>query len=202
MKKILIPILCLLAAGCAKIPVQSVTLMQQIQQEGERMHRLNVAYVNKTFNDKLNAVNEFMQNEYIPDLMKGIKAKIAKDSINMNNEWEKLFAKLNPVINSVKDSLTRALEQNRSRIITKLNEDYLVYQQACETQLNFLNSAVKVNQASKNAADAVIKKFSGNKIDLATLEQVLDKYLKKGESAASMVLNLYNDINTNILKNI
>jgi hypothetical protein len=202
MKKIIFILLSVVMVSCAKIPVQSVTLMHQIQQEGERMHKLNVAYVNKLFNEKLDQVNAFIQNEYTPDLLSNIKSGLQKAGIDMNEKWDVVFAKTIPQINAYKDSLTRALDQNRVKIITKLNQDFQVYQQACELQLNMLNSAAKVNTASKNAADAVIKKFTGNKADLGKLESILNKYLKKGETASNMVLTLYNDINDQIIANI
>jgi hypothetical protein len=63
----------MLASSCTKLPVQSVNLMQQIKDEGQRIHKLNMAYVNLLFEHKNAEVDSFMKKEYIPEFIANIK---------------------------------------------------------------------------------------------------------------------------------
>ncbi|MEP6711918.1 MAG: hypothetical protein ABJA37_05870 [Ferruginibacter sp.] len=191
----------LLLSSCAtKIPVQSVTLMQQITNEGTRMHKINVAYVNKVFNEKTADINFFIDKEYLPEMIKNIQKQVAGTSIDMNKEWPAVIQKLTPQINATKDSLQQALMNSKFKVITKLNEDYEVFLQACTAEINLLSSAVKLNEEKRQIFDGLVKKISGDKIDAAKLEQILDNYLQKGSSVSGKILNFQNDID-NLLHN-
>lgn len=187
--------------SCAtRIPVQSVTLMQQITNEGTRMHKINVAYVNKVFNEKTADINFFIDKEYLPEMIKNIQKQITGMGIDMNKEWPAVIQKLTPQINATKDSLQQALLNNKFKVITKLNQDYDVFMQACNAEINLLSSAVKLNEEKRQIFDGLVKKISGDKMDAAKLEQILDSYLQKGSSVSAKILNFQTDID-NLLHN-
>jgi hypothetical protein len=189
-------ILCMLS--CAKIPVQSVNLMQQIKDEGQRMHKLNIAYVNMVFESKNAEVDSFMKKEYIPEFLGRIKEGFdANDTrIDMNEHWPEVFPKIVPLVNAVRDSLRNALAMNKGKIVTKLNDDYEFYKQACDAQINLLSSATKLNNSTKQIFNSLLGKATGNKIDLSTLEQKLDGFLHKGEGIAQKILFLNESVQT------
>jgi hypothetical protein len=188
--------LVMLASSCSpKIPVQSVTLMQQISDEGTRMHKINIAFVGKAFDEKTEEINDFIKNVYTPDLIDGIKAQLVGQKVDWEKEWPTLLAKLMPQITATGDSLKKALNDNRVKIVTKLNDDYAVYKEACETQVSLLSSAVKLNETSRSILDTLTKKISNNKIDADKLEAALDKFLAKGSTTAEKILSLNDDIN-------
>jgi hypothetical protein len=187
----------LLIQSCApKLPPQAVSLMQQISNEVDRMHKLNLAYVNKTFSEKMEDVNLFIEKEYTPELIKNVQKQIAGVNIDMNKEWPAIVQKLSPQISATKDSLQKALVDNRIRIISKLNDDYNILKQACDAELNLLSSAVKLSETNRQVYNGLIQKISGNKLDAPKLEQALNGYLQKGSSVAGMILNLQENINT------
>ncbi len=187
----------LLINSCApKLPPQAVSLMQQISNEVDRMHKLNLAYVNKAFSEKMEDVNVFIEKEYTPEMIRNIQKQIAGVNIDMNKEWPSVIQKLSPQISATKDSLQKALVENRIRIITKLNDDYNILKQACDAELNLLSSAVKLSETNKQVLNGLISKISGNKLDASKLEQALNGYLQKGSSVAGMILNLQENINT------
>lgn len=179
-----------------KLPPQSVSLMQQISNEVDRMHKLNLAYVNKTFTQKMDEVNEFIDKEYTPEMIRNIQKQIAGVNVDMNKEWPAVIQKLSPQISATKDSLQKALVDNRIRIISKLNEDYSILKQACDAELNLLSSAVKLNETNRQVFDGLIRKISNDKLNPSKLEQALNGYLKKGSSVATMILNLQENMNT------
>ena len=189
-------ILCMLS--CAKLPVQSVNLMQQIKDEGQRMHKLNLAYVNMMFESQNAEVDSFMKKEYIPEFLGKIKEGFdANDKrIDMNEHWPEVFPKIVPVINSVRDSLRNALVTNKEKIVTMLNGDYQFYNQACDAQINLLSSATKLNNSTRQIFNSLLGKATSNKIDLSTLEQKLDGFLKKGEGIAQKILFLNDSVQT------
>lgn len=184
----------LLSSCATKLPVQAVTLMQQISDEGTRMHKLNVAYVNKVFNEKTTDINIFIDKEYLPELVKNIQKQIAGTAVDMNKEWPTVIQKLTPQVNGVKDSLQQTLTNNKFKILFALNQDYTFFKQACDAEINLLSSAAKLNEEKRQIFDGLLKKISADKIDASKLEQVLDNYLKKGSTISAKILNFQNDI--------
>lgn len=180
----------LLFVSCAKLPVQSVSLMQQIKDEGQRMHKLNVAYINLLFENKNAEADSFMEKEYIPEYISNIKRLMDENDtrIDMNENWQEIFPKIIPVVNAVRDSLRTALLNNKNKIITKLNEDYDLYKQACDAQIALLSSATKINNTTRQIINSIAGKITGNKTDLSMLEQRLEGFLQKGETIAQKIL--------------
>ena len=188
----------LLLVSCARLPVQSVNLMQQIKDEGQRMHKLNIAYVNLLFENKNAEVDSFIKKEYTPEFIAKIKKGIDENDtkIDMNKQWPEILPKIIPLINGVRDSLRTALLSNKGKIIAKLNEDYEFYKQACDAQIALLSSATKLNATTKQIFNSIAGKVTGNKTDLGMLEQKLDGFLKKGESISQKILFLNEAVQT------
>jgi hypothetical protein len=195
-KPLIVVVLVMATASCAKLPLQSVNLMQQIKDEGQRMHKLNIAYVNLLFDSKTAAVDSFMKQEYIPEFISNIKKGIDANGIDMSEEWPEVFPKIVPVINAVRDSLRTALVINKQKIVSKLNEDYEFYRQACDAQIGLLSSATKLNNSSKQVFNTLAAKITGNKIDLAMLEQKLNGFLKEGDNIAQKILFINDAVQT------
>ncbi len=164
------------------------------------MHKINVAYVNKVFNEKTADINFFIDKEYLPEMIKNIQKQITGMGIDMNKEWPAVIEKLTPQINATKDSLQQALLNNKFKVITKLNQDFDLFIQACNAETNLLSSAVKLNEEKRQIFDGLVKKISGDKMDAAKLEQILDSYLQKGSSVSAKILNFQTDID-NLLHN-
>ncbi len=181
----------LLLYSCAKLPMQSVSLMQQIKDEGTRMHKLNLAYVNLVFENKKTAVDSFIENEYTPAYLKRVKELMDDNNVKVdNNNWQTFFPKIVPVINAARDSLQHALTENKTKLVEKLNEDFGFYKQACDAQIALLSSASKLNNASRQVFNTMASKITGGKTDLTMLEQRLDAVLNKGGSIAEKILGI------------
>jgi hypothetical protein len=181
----------LLLHSCAKLPVSSVSLMQQIKDEGTRMHKLNIAYVNMLFENKKAAVDSFIENEYTQAYIKRTKELMDGNNFKVDNtNWQSLLPKMLPVINAARDSLQNTLAENKNRLVEKLNEDYGYYKQACDAQIALLSSATKLNNASRQVFNSIAAKITGGKTDLTMLEQRLDGALKKGSSIAEKILGI------------
>lgn len=184
--------------ACGRLPIQSLELMDAISKEGERMHQLNLAFIENLFSEKKLGVDDFMSTSYTPELMAHVKKNIPSE-VDMNKEWPALMQKLMPQIQKTRDSLVTALEFNREKILSRLNKDYDLYVQACNAQKELLSSVVKVDKSRQQAFNQ-FKTLSNNTVDLNKLEPFLDKILLAGGSVSQKILDL-NDSVDNLLNN-
>src|SRR5688572_10723551 len=102
--------------SCARIPVQVVELSDALKDEGERMHELNLALVNKLFFEKRHMINQFIVNEYAPAFLKNFKSILPSD-VDYEADFEELVQAAYPRINATRDSLISVLEEQKNIII-------------------------------------------------------------------------------------
>lgn len=173
-----------LTTGCARIPAESVQLNNAIMMEGERMHNLNISLVNELFAEKQRAVSEFIERDYIPAIVKNFTGLVNPEDINAENLPDILLAII-PEITSRRDGMIQTLEEQRLKLVTKMNADYQVYYDASVTINNLLQSAVEVDK-ERAAFNDRIKQLSGQKIDLNKVEMSVDAFISKAGSSGSI----------------
>ena len=129
---VLLLIVCPFAFGCAKIPVQSIALADAIQTEGERMHQLNILFLNRIFDGKRETIEKFIRDEYTPVVVEKFTAKVTKEfpQTDFKKEFPELMNAVMPQINTRRDSLVNALELQKEKIVEKLDVDYRVFANA------------------------------------------------------------------------
>lgn len=185
-------VICLaLFYSCAKIPSQSIDLMTQIEKEGERMHSLNKVLLNKMFDEKKNKIDEFINDQYTPAFVKNIVSQIPSSNVD-TAAFTIIMQRALPKIEERKNSMKTALENERLKLIAKLDEDYNTYLLATSTMKSFLISAVKVEE-ERNKAFAYISQLSNGKVDLNKVEEELDTYV---QNAGNLSANLQNAVNS------
>lgn len=180
--------------SCAKMPIESVQLMDAITSEGERMHKMNIALLNNLLSEKKMAVKSHVkvfEAKQIAEITKTIKDQ----GIDMNNpeELSGFFTELKSYINNYEDSLTQTLQVAHDMYAEKLNSDYVHYNQACVSVKNLLNSAVKVNKARQSMLQQLVN-ISGQKADVQQLENLMDEYILKGGSAADKAASFLKNV--------
>lgn len=173
-----------LTTGCARIPAESVQLNNAIMMEGERMHNLNISLVNELFAEKQRAVSEFIERDYIPAIVKNFTGLVNPEDINAENLPDILLAII-PEITSRRDGMIQTLEEQRLKLVTKMNADYQVYYDASVTINNLLQSAVEVDK-ERAAFNDRIKQLSGQKIDLNKVEMSVDAFISKAGTSGSI----------------
>lgn len=182
------------ATSCAKVPIQAVELSQALKDEGGRMHQMNLALVEYVFNEKKHLVNEFMTNEYTPELVKNV-AEMLPDTIDLKTELPEIIKAINPKIDARRDSLLGVLQQQKMVIVQQLNTDYKVYDEAFAAMQNLLLSASKLNSSRTSVYDD-IKKLSVGKIDLQGINNALDSFIKGGGNIGEKAILLNSTIQT------
>src|SRR5215203_2393166 len=130
-------------SGCVKIPVQSVALADAIQTEGERMHNMNVIFLNRIFDAKRESIEKFIKEEYTPVVVANFTTKVTKEfpQTDFKKEFPELLDALLPEINKRRDTLVRALDMQKEKIVEKLNADYKVFDNAVFEMKKLLESA-------------------------------------------------------------
>jgi hypothetical protein len=194
-------LLTLLLLGCAKIPVQSVVLADALQVEGERMHKLNLVFLNRIFSAKRETIEKFIKEEYTPKMVADFTNKVNKEfpQTDFKKEFPDLLNALMPHINERRDSLINALELQKEKVVEKLNTDFTVFNNAAFELKRLLESAVKVDK-EKQALFNQAKALSNNRIDFNSVEGALDKFIHSSGNVVNNAAALNNVIN-NLLNN-
>ena len=192
MKLILSLSLIIVAFGCARIPAGSVTVADALQREGERMHSLNLALINRLFSDKRMAIDRFINAEYTLVVSENfIKRAQVTD---FKKEFPEMVQAVLPEINARRDSLVKVLELQREKIMDKLNTDYQAFNTASVALKLLLESAVKVGK-EKQALFENVKTLSNTKIDFVGIEGALDRFVNSAGKVGGKIVDVDSSIN-------
>ena len=194
MKKLVFLLFVIVLSSCAKLPVHTITLTEAVIDEGKRMHELNLVLINKMFAEKRDKIDIFIKNEYTPKFLEEFRSRIPEGT-NYEEEFPNMIESIIPKINSRRDMMQSALENQRIKIITKMNADYKAFEEASMELKSLVESAVKVNEERKKAFQKV-KGLTGNKIDLNQIETELDEFIIKSGDVSGNINNLNNSINS------
>ncbi|HEY1022437.1 MAG: hypothetical protein ACO1NX_10025 [Chitinophagaceae bacterium] len=199
MRKLLLPALaCFFFFSCARIPVQSVSLMEAVETEGARMHSINMALLHSMFREKKEMISTFIENEYTPALVENFKKQLPA-SADYKTDFAEMVQSLIPHINARKDSLLRALDEEQFKIMEQMQTDYAVYQEAVGELKRLLTSAAKID-AEKKALFDTARQITNNRVNLAEIEAALDSFIISGGSVGSNVQKLSQTVNSFLKK--
>lgn len=183
----------LLFVSCAKLPVQSVSLLEAVEEEGARMHAINRALLQSMFREKKEMVNQFIAQEYTPAMVENFKSQLPKDT-DYKADFALMVQSLMPHINARKDSLLDALDKEQFKLLDQMEKDYTVYRNATGELKRLLTSAVKVDAEKKALFDAA-KQVSSNRLDLAGIEGAIDRFIMTGGSVGANMQKLSDTVN-------
>ncbi|MGG8495066.1 hypothetical protein ACQY1Q_01505 [Tenacibaculum sp. TC6] len=177
MKFIKLFFLCMLTSACVTIPKSTNILTQQMAEETNNMHNLNISLVQQLFNERKQRLNTFITNKYTPSLIERYK-KLLPDTINYKKELGNIITSIIPVIEAKKDSLNTILDNQEKQIISQLNTNYQKFTRASNSLQNLISSATKVNDSEENIIQSV-DNITHNKFNLNAIENELDSLLGK-----------------------
>jgi hypothetical protein len=194
-------IICLFLSSCARVPIQSVELSEALREETERMHRINLALVDKLLHEKVYQVNEFIIKEYTPQFIENFKAGVEKKfpGTDFKADFKDLMLAAYPQINATKDSMVYVLQQQKALVVDKLNADYAAFTAAYLEMQNLLRSAAKVNE-KRTEVFQQIKTLTKNRVDLESVDAAINKFIRTGGDIGAKTVELTNTINK-LLKN-
>ncbi|MFK7747895.1 MAG: hypothetical protein AB8B65_05880 [Kordia sp.] len=181
--------------SCASIPASTATLSQEVISEANSMHQLNIALVNKLFEERKDKVDAFMNNQYIPTYVTKLQANMPS-GVDVNAELPNILKSVMPVINRKRDSLHGLLETQRDRMVTSLNTNFAEYQQATTTLQNLISSAVKLKQSEQQTL-AQIQSLTNTNINVGKIQNHLDSLLVKTGNGFDKLLKVESAIKGN-----
>lgn len=192
--RIIFPVFVFLLLSCAKMPLQTITLTDAIIDEGERMHNLNILLINKMFAEKREKIDEFIKTEYTPTYMENFKKNIPA-GVDFDKELPNILQSIIPELNSRRDMMQSALEEQRVKILAKLEEDYKVFSESSSELRNLIESNTKVNEERRKVFEQV-KALTNNKLDFNQVDTELDSFIIKAGNIGTNINDLNNKINS------
>lgn len=171
--------------SCATIPQESVDLSSRIGVGLKKQHKSQIDLVNLHFAIKRKSLDEAMEkalDKYFEVLMTSETITLNKSQLgNVATDVMELSAKNN--------AAKEELEKARVLLIKKLNENYLMLNQANSSVTGLLQSAVTVKEARSEAFKS-LSKATGGKIDLDKVFSELDEFILKGGEEAGKTIKL------------
>ena len=179
-------------SSCTRIPLQSITLSEKIQEEGERMHRLNLLLVQQVFAEKKNRVNDFIQKEYTAKIVAKMTEDL-DDETDPKSVLPEMMGAALPLITERQYAMQLALDSAKIKLLDQLNADFKQYQLATSEMKKLLESAVKLNESKKqllNQSNWLNKKG----INYDALSELLDRFIQSSGNVGGLVVNLNKDL--------
>ena len=179
--------------SCTRIPLQSITLSERIQEEGARMHQLNLLLINQLFSEKKARVNDFIKSDYTPSIIHKMTSDL-DDDLDVKLELPQIMAAALPVINERQYAMQLALDSAKIKIVEQLNTDFAKYNLANTEMKRLLESAVKLNEEKKKLLNQS-NWFKKKGIDYDQLAELLDRFVYSSGNIGGLILNLNKDLN-------
>jgi len=179
--------------ACTRIPLQSITLSERIQEEGARMHQLNILLIQQLFAEKKARVNDFIKNEYTPSIIHEMTNDLDED-LNAKLELPQMMAAALPIINERQYAMQLALDSAKIKIMDQLNNDFAKYNMASNEMKKLLESAVKLNEEKKQLLNQS-NWFKKKGIDYEQLSELLDRFVYSSGNIGGLIINLNKDLN-------
>lgn len=179
--------------SCTSIPKVSSKLTKDVISQADNMHQLNIALVNKLFNERRKRLNTFITNIYTPAIIEKYQ-NLLPTTIDYKKQLPNIVKSIIPVINRKRDSLQNLLDVQEQRILTNLNTNFINYTKASTSLQNLIESVVKLKTSEDNALFAV-NNFTENKLDLKKIESSLDTILNKTSSNVDIFFKIKKDLN-------
>lgn len=178
--------------GCASVPKESVALSKEVGKGIAESQRSYTGLLNTYFVSKKQQVDQWIENEYLPEYLSNIQAELKKAGQPITLSPQQLKDVLRDVIVE-RDQKHTDLENTRLLLLTKSNEHYALLSQGNAGVTGLLQSMVDVKEATSSAKQS-IKTTSGEKVDLEQIEKKFNDYLKKAGAASAKATNLYDTI--------
>lgn len=167
----------LLLFSCVSMPKASVTLTQQVINEANQMHALNLNLVKQLFNERKQRLSTFINTTYIPKFIENYQ-KSLPDTVNYKKDLKLIISSILPVIERKKDSLNTLLTIQENQIINKLTSNFSTYTKASNSLENLVSSAARVTNSEANIIQT-IDSLTHNSINLKVVENQLNGLLNK-----------------------
>lgn len=181
---LLVAFLSLLSA-CATIPQESVDLSSGIGIGLQKQYQSQIDLINLHFAIKRKSLDKAMSRA----IDRYFESLTPSGSITLNRTQLSDVATDVMLLNKKNNAAKEELEKARVLLIKKLNENYLILNQANSSVTGLLQSAVTVKEA-RSEAYKKLSETTGGKIDLDKMFSELDDFVSKGGEEAGKTIKL------------
>jgi len=178
-------LLVFLLTACTTIPQESVDLSAEVGIGLQRQHQSEVDLINLYFENKRESLDEAMERA----LDKYFATLTPSGSITLNKSQLKDIAADVTELNARNNAAKEELEKARILLMKKLNENYLLLNQANASVTGLLQSVVTVKGARSEAFQSLCVSRKA-KMDLANLFSEVDEFVLKGGKEAGKAIKL------------
>lgn len=189
---LLVILMALAPGGCASVPKESIELSKEVGKGITESQRSYTGLLNTYFATKKQQVDEWIENEYLPEYLSNIQSELKKAGQPTTLSTQQLKDVLRDVIVE-RDQKHTDIENTRLLLLTMSNEHYSLLSQGNASITGLLQSMVDIKETTSSAAQT-IKTGSGGKVDLELIEKKFNDYLKKAGAASAKANNLYETI--------
>lgn len=180
-------------AGCASIPPESVALSRGIGDGMQNQHQAHVALVNLFFDEKKQALDQWIEGVYTPEFIKNFREALKAKGENPDVFTGSMASEIVKRIVKARDQREAELDKVRTAIIERLNSNYGTLVKANAELTALLESAAKVNESTDSLL-AAVKEGTGGKIDLEEIGKKFDEQLLKAGNAADTTTGFYESV--------
>jgi hypothetical protein len=181
----------LFMSSCASIPPEAYTLQQSLTSEGTKMHTLNISLLSEMFQQKFDAIDDFLMNQYMPQVIDNFCEDQAG---NCDDSLHVVLVELFSIVDEMRNDLKAPLAKQQQVITEKLNENYKLYLESSMLLGNLIMSASKVNE-ERRAAFQKLNEISKSSLDLNKIELQLNKYIDDASRLATKAQDFDDVIN-------
>tara|TARA_B100001109_G_scaffold248148_1_gene238664 strand:- start:4601 stop:5191 length:591 start_codon:yes stop_codon:yes gene_type:complete len=183
----------LLLSACASIPKESYELNLMVSKRLESQRLYQERLINELIAEKLDNVSDYIQQDYLPTLLKKLKKLQLENGLDTTLTPEKVAAIANKAIAKYTEQAA-ALEALRRKLLTTSNDYYMLTIKANDKVTELLKSAVKVDEARTNLVNTLAAETKVN-LDLDSISNKIDNTLKESGDISGAVETIINTLN-------
>jgi hypothetical protein len=159
---------------------------------------INLTLLNEIFNGKRGKIDDFIKTQYSPKFTSDFQKNIPADA-DIKSQLPNIINAITPKITERRDAMQNALEEQRIKLIAKLELDYKTFESAVMELRKLIVSTTKVN-SEKEALFNKTRELSKGTIDLNAVENSIDRFINSGGDFGNELSTLNDSINTIIKK--
>ncbi|MBR7791028.1 hypothetical protein KDM87_00345 [Undibacterium sp. FT147W] len=176
-------------SACATVPPESVSLSSEIGNGIKKQSDAQINLINLYFEAKRKELDAALQKaltKYFSTITPG--GSVTLTASQLADISSDVIA-----LNGKNDAAKEALEKVRVGLVSKIEDNYLVLNQANTTITGLLQSAVSVKD-STNKSIQLVSSATGGKIQLDKVFSEIDSFVQKGGVDAGKAIDLNNKI--------
>ncbi len=180
-----------------KIPAESLSLIDYIQNNGNQLFNIQTQYIKAIFENKKQSLDSFLKNSYTPKYIKNYVELVADKSEIMNN-MDDFLTHISQDLLAKRQELFAPLDSSYNAILQHIQQEQMFYNLACQQLRNLQLSAIKVNQQIELLKNKIGQQYQ---IDFNRIQSEIDHFSNGIIKQNQEVYPLLKNINSIIQKN-